>query len=419
MKKIIIPLSALLLLMLCCGALAADNFQKSYEERRRAVAVMMETATVWIVVDDDKSIKSGTGFIVGDGYVVTNAHVVDGMRKGGSIYVLNDLIPARKAEIIAIAHESKKKNKVGARDFALLRFTPPKNVKLAALVLNLTVKRMDRVSAWGYPSMATQFDVSTERLRKGDTKGLTAPPVIYTEGTVNAIVHARSGKAVIHSAQIASGNSGGPLVNSKGEIVGVNTWGYREDDEGAFLNGAQLASELARFLAENGITPQLADGLTLEDYSRKRVEKAEKPQRVEKEERPRNSRPKPKLIKDRKRDVGSFTVLVPEDWSVFSEENNSIVLGSDDRAAAVTITVADREGKSIGKLARELSKMQSGTKPERDEDGMYMFTCSPNDVETLVFVSDLDDGKNFVVLSISGDFEHAGIEEILDSVEDK
>lgn len=71
--------------------------------------------------------------------------------------------------------------------------------------------------------MATQFDVTTERLQRGDTRGLRPPPVVYTGGSVNAIVHTKPGEAILHSAQISGGNSGCPLANGKGDVVGVNT----------------------------------------------------------------------------------------------------------------------------------------------------------------------------------------------------
>lgn len=404
MRKTATILAALFLVICCTEVLAAENPRAEFEERRRAVAAKMEAATIWIIAEDDTSITSGSGFIVGDGYIATNAHVIDELESGGSVYVLNELIPARKASIVAKAYD--KVDDVGGRDFALLRFDPPKGVTLPILTFNVDVKRMDRVSAWGYPDMSTKFDVRTERLHEGDTSGLESPPVIYSEGTVNAIVRAKSGDAILHSAQIAGGNSGGPLVNGRGEVVGMNTWGYQQEDEGAFLNGAQPANEVCRFLLENGITPKFADGQKLLPPSpRPKTEGAtgRKPQ---------------ERTEDRRRDAGDFSVLVPRGWSVIDKEENLILLGSDDRQTSVGIMFADLEGNSLYEISKAISQELDATEPEwDDEDELYVFTYTSDDVETMVVTCETGDGEQFLMVSISGDMEKPEVGEILDSVE--
>ena len=421
MKKIF-SLALIFFLTLSFPALAAegirpegvrpDNPRAGFEERRRAVAEMMEAATVWIVTENDRGVWVGSGFIVGAGYIATNAHVIEDVQKRGDVYVLNEKIPVRKAQIVNSIHEDKSKGASG-RDLALLRFDPPKGVEFPILSFNFDVKRMDRVSAWGYPDMATRFDISTERLRQGNMNRLEPPPVIYTEGTVNAIVNDRRGSSILHSASIAGGNSGGPLVNGRGEVVGMNTWGYTEEDEGAFLNGAQLAVEIAAFLADSGIAPRLAPGqqLTASPPRRETEQEPAKPG-VSGGKLPGRWEPR----EERRRDVGDFSVMVPRGWSVLDEEHNTILVGADDDSSAVGILVAEMEGQSLRQVARTLSRELEGTAPELDDD-FYMFTYTDDGVDTMVVVGEIEDEDMYVVIFVSGDWEAPGVEAILDSLE--
>ena len=406
------PLLCLLLAALLTGpALAASDSRLSdIEERRRNVAALMEAATVWVVGEDRNDIAQGSGFIVGEGFIATNAHVVDGLKKGAVIYVLNDTLPATKAQIVAVVHDDRKG--VQGRDFALLRFSPPKGVSLPVLTFNLDAKRMDRVSAWGYPAMVTQFDDRTARLQEGDTRGLKAPPVVFTEGAINSIVSGKTSDTIIHSAQIASGNSGGPLVNSRGELVGMNTWGYTEEGEGAFLNAAQLANNLAVFLVANGVSPKLVPGQQVKGRYEPPV--AQAPQKKPESE---SSRPS-KFFGDRTRDVGSFTVEVPRNWSVEEEEKDNITLVSDDDSAFVFIMIEESGGLSLGQVAGNFADEFDGTRPVRDDDGDYSFSFVEEGMECMAFLSDLEDGR-FILIVIGGDTDNPGLEQILDSVEGK
>jgi len=48
----------------------------------------------------------------------------------------------------------------------------------------------------------------------------------------------REGNAVISTASLNSGNSGGPLVNSRGQVVGTNSWTYIGEEVAQDWNGS-------------------------------------------------------------------------------------------------------------------------------------------------------------------------------------
>ncbi|MDL2263215.1 S1 family peptidase [Synergistaceae bacterium OttesenSCG-928-I11] len=402
------------------------NFNESarveYNERRRAIASMMEAATVWIVAEDEKSIFNGTGFIVADGIVMTNAHVVDELGKGRRVFVVNEKIPPTEATIVDMVHDEKTDETVTGRDFALLRFSPPKGTALPVLSFSLDAQRMDRVSAWGYPVMVTQFDASTRNLRKGDTSGLKPAPVVYTEGTISSIVKDEYGAAIIHTAAIAGGNSGGPLINGRGEVVGINTWGYTEEDEGAFLNVSLPADEIVRFLQKNKVAAKLALGQTLAASPyRERPSQPTKP----------TGRPadkpdgggsitgflQPRQDDDRNRDVGSFSVRVPRGWSVLDEDDDYIFLGADDDSSVIEIMMADNDGMKLSQIAREYSEELDGTKPKYD-DGLYVFAYEEANGEEAYAVLWETDDDGHVALFLAGDIENPVLAEIIDSIEE-
>jgi V8-like Glu-specific endopeptidase len=402
MKKYLV-LSLLFSAMLAGQVFAAsDSRLTDYEERRRNVAALLEAATVWIVAEDEDDIYQGSGFLVSEGFIATNAHVVKELGKGAIVHVLNDNLPATRAQIIAHYYDG------AGKDFALLRFSPPAGIVLPVLTFNLDAKRMDRVSAWGYPAMVTQFDDRTARLQEGDTRGLKAPPVVYTEGAINSIVNRQGSDALIHSAQIASGNSGGPLVNSRGELVGINTWGYTEEEEGAFLNAALPANDLAAFLNMHGVNPQLVPGQQVTASFSPTVNQS----------RPSQTRKSGKA-ENRLRDVGSFTVEVPRGWSVAEEDKDYISLEADDESAVVSVELKDSRGKSLKQISRECAEEFGGGRPTSDDDGeTYSFTFSENTVTYMGIVGDMEDGRHILLL-MGGDMSNPGVEHILNSLKDK
>jgi hypothetical protein len=59
-----------------------------------------------------------------------------------------------------------------------------------------------------------------------------------------------------HTAQLSAGNSGGPLINTRGEVIGINTWTDRESGFGYALHAKHLQALLGRPLLK---TSPLAD----------------------------------------------------------------------------------------------------------------------------------------------------------------
>jgi serine protease Do len=171
-------------------------------------------------VDSDTLVPVGTGsgFIVDEtGHVITNAHVVAG------------------AEEITVA-------------LADGTEVPAKVVGSDAL-LDVAILELDLPVGESVPGVETFGDSSS--LRPGDQvvaigNALGSFPNTVSEGTVNAIDRSFPNEGglttwIQHDAEIWHGNSGGPLLNLRGEVVGVNTAGIGSGMLGADTGSADMA----------------------------------------------------------------------------------------------------------------------------------------------------------------------------------
>jgi putative serine protease PepD len=141
-------------------------------------------------------IATGSGFAIDDGYVVTNDHVVTGRSEVTIGFNRRD---ERKAEVVGTDPST---------DLALLRV---KRDDFRALPLgdSGSVRVGDAAIAIGNPF--------------GLDRTLTAGVVSGTDREIDAPNGAPIVDAVQTDAAINSGNSGGPLLNESGEVIGVNS----------------------------------------------------------------------------------------------------------------------------------------------------------------------------------------------------
>lgn len=152
----------------------------------------------------------GTGFIIdeGEGLVLTNKHVVSGTEGKYQIVTSND----KKYEVIRIYRDP-------LNDIAILQINKAQNIgnKLMPIELgdssNLQVGQY--VIAIG-TALGEFKNTVTTGVISGLGRGITAgnPYEGYVERLDNVIQT---------DAAISPGNSGGPLLNSTGQVIGVNT----------------------------------------------------------------------------------------------------------------------------------------------------------------------------------------------------
>ena len=204
----------------------------------------LELATVLILAQSNSGVQIGTGFFIAPGIILTNQHVVGKIKS--NLYVIGNFQNnITKAKIITISKQKK-------RDYAILE-VPITNIK--PLILNTHIQRTQKISTWGFPSAITDIDPKFKALISGaNTK---VPEVIYSEGTVSAIME-QNPSLIVHTAIVSQGNSGGPLVNEKGEVVGINT--YIKLDKASYRQSSLsiVSKDIVNFLQEHSIPFTLA-----------------------------------------------------------------------------------------------------------------------------------------------------------------
>lgn len=204
----------------------------------------VEDACVFLVsVDENGHIATGSGFFVAPGRVATNRHVVEKARQG---LLVTSRALGRPVAGRVLARSDEKHG-----DYALVAVELPDGARPAVLGFADAARRTDKVGAWGFPDVVGKNDPGYARLLTG--ADLTAMPELsYSEGVVSAVLDRRP-PLIVHTAPISPGNSGGPLVNGRGEVVGINT--MISLDEGSYRQAsiALAGEDLLRFLTAQGV----------------------------------------------------------------------------------------------------------------------------------------------------------------------
>jgi S1-C subfamily serine protease len=136
--------------------------------------------------------KVGTGFVISpDGYVLTNNHVIS----GATVIAVN--IPGfghGNAEVVAADPY---------KDLAILKLSY-NNLPYLPIAESRNVQVLDTVIVLGYP-----------------LAGELGPDITASQGQINALREEGRIPLFQFDANVNAGNSGGPVLNDKGEVVGI------------------------------------------------------------------------------------------------------------------------------------------------------------------------------------------------------
>ncbi|SKA82620.1 serine protease, S1-C subfamily, contains C-terminal PDZ domain [Paucidesulfovibrio gracilis DSM 16080] len=213
----------------------------------RTLYKQVQGSVVRVICDTGNAISEGTGFFVGDGSLVaTNHHVVEGAR---SIDVeTND---GETQHSLRLVYADRR------QDLALIRVQHP---------------------GTALPLAETPPEVGQEVMTIGHPLGLENS---ISLGVVSGLRTQEGVSLVQTTAAISHGNSGGPLLDEQGQVLGINTFYY---DGGQNLNFAVAVTHLAGMLSRDlsgsgtgGTPPGQAQGTGNSSGAKDRINQQENP----------------------------------------------------------------------------------------------------------------------------------------------
>lgn len=223
----------LLLLVLIFGWIAPAQADDISASQRGVVRIVV----IAVVGDEVVGFSHGSGFAVGPNRIVTNAHVVELASRYPDNVVIG-VVPSEGSK----SFQGRLVKMDQGRDLALIEFT---GVRLPPLTLfKGTPGEGEALIALGYPG---NVDVATAQSAKDF---ITPVSPIRSQGGFAGMRSVQGTSMLLHTANIARGNSGGPLLDRCGRVLGVNaliTNGEAGDSNFAL---AISSGELATFLTE-------------------------------------------------------------------------------------------------------------------------------------------------------------------------
>lgn len=183
-------------------------------------------------------------------YLLAQSMEVDNLQTSYKCYIGN----VTSGSDVSAKGEGLDLRKIGepipGKDIAILKLDG-KNLPTVTLGDDTKLKTGDKVYAMGYPAVATLSDTLNV------SQAIQEPTL--TQGIISARKEMSGGWSILQTdAAIHGGNSGGPLFNEAGEVIGINTFGMLDQSSGAQVAGMNFAVPITiakQFLNEMNVTP--------------------------------------------------------------------------------------------------------------------------------------------------------------------
>lgn len=201
------------------------------------------------------SVTSGSGTVVSaQGHIATNAHVTQNGKSFRVVFADGRELPARLIGTDTLT------------DLAVLQVQPakPETFAFAEFSPELTLRPGDTVLAMGAPwGLSNSMSAGVVNNPRRLLVSLFDDEAEYEDSLGDDEPTGRFYSWIQHDAAIAPGNSGGPLVDLSGRIVGVNTRGMIVGGDLAFAIPGPEAAVVVRELIAHGTVKRATLGFRI------------------------------------------------------------------------------------------------------------------------------------------------------------
>ena len=218
--------------------LGSDNFFEDPFEAPPDIGAFIDEISKSIVLIECNNWATGFAFNTGEEstdpnfpvHVITNFHVID------------ECINDTQSLIVSIGpnHETKVRSKILSTD---------EDNDLAILLIDTVIPALEPAYDFAVPgwwSMAIGNPVDTD---------FDPPAVLHNSTTFGHISFVKDSYWNYTSATINGGNSGGPLVNSSGEVIGINSLASASTEDGVWNLAIDTAVLCEKLIKNCGETP--------------------------------------------------------------------------------------------------------------------------------------------------------------------
>ncbi len=209
-------------------AMFSDLSGAAWGQQPRVLQV--KASTVWIKVTSDEGVAAGSGFFVSNGIVVTNAHVLGMLGASAK--------PPSKVEVIINSGTPNEESVPDCKilgvdrtaDLAVLKVESKTLPRALALNAAAPLFELQKVYVFGFPEPS-----------KVGGKEMTV-----NESAVSSLRHDSKGALdrIQLNGGLHHGNSGGPIVNGVGEVIGVAVSGIRDTNINFAIPAAKVLETL-------------------------------------------------------------------------------------------------------------------------------------------------------------------------------
>ena len=215
--------ASLTILLLCVGAGAISQTPQQIAQKafRSTVLLVMEDA-------NGQPLSLGSGFFVGDGQIATNLHVVEGSARG-------------YAKLVS------KETKFNIEGYTAI------DEKRDLIILKVTAFGSQAVSLGN----SDLVQVGETVYAVGNPRGLEGT---FSQGIISSIRPVGIDKLIQITAPLSPGSSGGPVLNRRGEVIGVSVLTIRD---GQNLNFAIPSNYIKNLLAKVRYAKPLSQAISV------------------------------------------------------------------------------------------------------------------------------------------------------------